>query len=133
VYLKHATTEYWADREFQLATTGYELTDRVGRNAQVYPNESSEFLVQAFNARSGNLLWEDRHSDTAFDLATGGDKAFAVVGDTDLAGKTDFLIRAYEATPEPQQEKARRGPERSTAGGSKQSNGFRNLHWDCGP
>jgi hypothetical protein len=120
VYLKHATTEYWADREFQLATTGYELTDRVGRNAQAYPNESSEFLVQAFNARSGNLLWEDRHLDsTAFDLATGGDKAFAVVGDTDLAGNTDFLIRAYEATPEPQQEKARQGQERS--------------NWDCGP
>ena len=26
MYLKHAATEYWADREFQLATTGYELT-----------------------------------------------------------------------------------------------------------
>ena len=80
-----------------------------GTKAQPYPLESSEFLVRAYGAESGNLLWEDlshpSSSSVAFDVAVAGGQAFAVGWNTNLNGDTDFSIRAYSLpsplSPEP--------------------------------
>jgi len=63
------------------------------------PFEYSEFLVRAYDAASGELVWEDRAlrsaSSAAFDVAVKGHRAFAVGWTTNLSNNTDFLIRAY--------------------------------------
>ena len=64
---------------------------------------NSEFLVRAYDARSGTLLWDDRsHSSprtTAFDLALGKSRLFVAGYTTTSATDSDFLIRAYAARP----------------------------------
>jgi len=75
----------------------------VGAKSQPEQLESSEFLVRAYSAESGNLVWEDLShtspNSTAFDVAVAGEQAFAVGWTTNLNVDTDFLIRAYSTSP----------------------------------
>jgi hypothetical protein len=61
----------------------------------------SEFLVRAYDAVDGSLLWDDRsHASTetaAVDLALGKFRLFVAGYTFDSSTNTDFLIRAYDA------------------------------------
>ena len=61
---------------------------------------NSEFLVRAYDAADGSLLWDDRsHASTAtaaLDLALGKFGLFAAGYTFDSSTGTDFLIRAYD-------------------------------------
>jgi outer membrane protein assembly factor BamB len=62
---------------------------------------NSEFLVRAYDAVDGSLLWDDRsHSSTdtaAVDLALGQFRLFVAGYTSDSSTDADFLIRAYDA------------------------------------
>jgi hypothetical protein len=62
---------------------------------------NSEFLVRAYNAVDGSLLWDDRsHASTetaAVELALGKFRLFVAGYTFDSSTGTDFLIRAYDA------------------------------------
>jgi hypothetical protein len=63
---------------------------------------NQDFLVRAYEAKSGALRWEDRAdkaglNDAAFALAVEGGQVFAAGFGTNAAGNQDFLIRAYQA------------------------------------
>jgi hypothetical protein len=60
-----------------------------------------DFLVRAYQAKSGVLLWEDQvdqaeDTDRAFALAVGAGQVFAAGFGTNTAGNQDFLVRAYD-------------------------------------
>jgi hypothetical protein len=64
---------------------------------------NQDFLVRAYEARSGALRWEDRGdtaglNDAAFALAVDRGRVFAAGFVTNAAGNQDFLVRAYQAT-----------------------------------
>jgi hypothetical protein len=61
---------------------------------------NQDFLVRAYDAKSGALRWEDRAdiaglNDAAFALAVEGGQVFAAGFGTNAAGHQDFLVRAY--------------------------------------
>jgi len=62
---------------------------------------ASEFMVRAYDAGTGTLLWDDRSHpslDTvAVDLALGKFRLFVVGYTSDGSTSTDLLIRAYDA------------------------------------
>jgi outer membrane protein assembly factor BamB len=62
---------------------------------------NSEFLVRAYDAADGSLLWDDRsHASTetaAVDIALGKFRLFVAGYTFDSSTGTDFLIRAYDA------------------------------------
>jgi PQQ-like domain len=63
---------------------------------------NQDFLIRAYDAKSGALLWEDQadkagHNDAAFALAVRGGQVFAAGFGTNAAGNQDFLIRVYQA------------------------------------
>jgi hypothetical protein len=63
---------------------------------------NQDFLVRAYRAADGALVWEDQveqagFDDTAFALAVGGGRVFAAGSGERAAGNQDFLVRAYEA------------------------------------
>jgi hypothetical protein len=70
-----------------------------GSAGELYGN--SEFLVRAYNAVDGSLLWDDRsHASTdtaAVDLALGKFRVFVAGYTSDSSTNADFLIRAYDA------------------------------------
>jgi hypothetical protein len=70
-----------------------------GRAGEFFGN--SEFLVRAYDAVDGSLLWDDRShasADTAaFDLALGKFRLFVAGYTSDSSTDADFLIRAYDA------------------------------------
>jgi glucose dehydrogenase len=72
-----------------------------GNSGQDFGN--SQFLVQAYDAATGNLLWDDRsHASpqtTAVDLAVGKFRLFVAGSTTNSATGTDFLIRVYDLRP----------------------------------
>jgi outer membrane protein assembly factor BamB len=72
-----------------------------GTSGQVFGN--SDFLVQAYDARSGLVLWEDHsHSSSqtaAVDLALGRSRLFVAGYTTDSSTLRDFLVRAYDIRP----------------------------------
>jgi hypothetical protein len=60
-----------------------------------------DFLVRAYQANTGALLWEDQvdkagDADRAFALAVGEGQMFAAGFGTNAAGNQDFLVRAYD-------------------------------------
>jgi hypothetical protein len=60
-----------------------------------------DFLVRAYDAKSGTLLWKDQldkagDADRAFALAAGAGQVFAAGFGTNAAGNQDFLVRAYD-------------------------------------
>jgi glucose dehydrogenase len=60
-----------------------------------------DFLVRAYDAHSGSLLWKDRvdtagDADRAFALAAGAGQVFAAGFGTNVDGNQDFLVRAYD-------------------------------------
>jgi glucose dehydrogenase len=60
-----------------------------------------DFLVRAYQANTGVLLWEDQvdqagDTDRAFALAVGAGEVFAAGFGTNTAGNQDFLVRAYD-------------------------------------
>lgn len=70
-----------------------------GSSGEFFGN--SEFLVRAYNAVDGSLLWDDRsHASTetaAVDLALGKFRLFVAGSTFDSSTGADFLIRAYDA------------------------------------
>jgi len=62
---------------------------------------NSEFMVRAYDAVNGSLLWDDRShasSETAaVDLALGKFRLFVAGYTSDSSTDADFLIRAYDA------------------------------------
>jgi hypothetical protein len=63
---------------------------------------NQDFLLRAYEAKTGTLLWEDQTdkaglNDAAFALAVGGGLVFAAGFGTNAAGNQDFLVRAYRA------------------------------------
>ena len=61
-----------------------------------------DFLVRAYDAESGTLLWKDQvdkagAADRAFALAAGAGQVFAGGFSTNAEGNQDFLVRAYNA------------------------------------
>jgi glucose dehydrogenase len=88
-----------ADRAFALAAgAGQVFAAGFGTNAA----GNQDFLVRAYDAKSGALRWEDRVdkaglNDAAFALAVEGGQVFAAGFGTNAAGNQDFLIRAYQA------------------------------------
>ena len=100
----------WEDRSalrsgFHDQVLAVELNDdavfAAGNSGEDFGN--SEFLVRAYDARNGTLLWDDRsHSSprtTAVDLALGKWRVFVAGYTTTSATNSDFLIRAYAARP----------------------------------
>ena len=69
------------------------------------PGGNSDFLVRAYDAKSGQLLWHDRvdkaGGSNAFDIANAitveGSRVFAVGYVTNAAGNYDFYVRGYDA------------------------------------
>jgi outer membrane protein assembly factor BamB len=60
-----------------------------------------DFLVRAYQAKTGALLWEDQvdkagDADRAFALAVGEGQVFAAGFGTNAHGNQDFLVRAYD-------------------------------------
>jgi hypothetical protein len=97
----------WQDRPtiapgFRQTILAVELNDdalyAAGRSGPDFGN--SEFMVRAYDARSGALLWDDRsHPSTntaAVDLALGKFRLFVAGYTTDSSTDSDFLIRAYD-------------------------------------
>ncbi len=72
-----------------------------GSSGQDFGN--SEFLVRAFDARTGLTLWEDHsHPSTetrALDLALGKFRLFVAGYSASSSTSDDFLIRAYDIRP----------------------------------
>jgi hypothetical protein len=70
-----------------------------GSAAEFFGN--SEFLVRAYDAVDGSLLWDDRsHASTetaAVDLALGKFRLFVAGYTFDSSTGTDFFVRAYDA------------------------------------
>jgi outer membrane protein assembly factor BamB len=70
-----------------------------GSSGEFFGN--SEFLVRAYNAADGSLLWDDRsHASTetaAVNLALGKFRLFVAGYTSDSSTDADFLIRAYDA------------------------------------
>src|SRR5262245_24260661 len=70
-----------------------------GRAGEFFGN--SKFLVRAYDAVDGSLLWDDRsHASTetaAVDLALGKFRLFVAGYTSDSPTDADFLIRAYDA------------------------------------
>jgi putative pyrroloquinoline-quinone binding quinoprotein len=63
---------------------------------------NQDFLVRAYDAKSGAVLWEDQadtagRNDVAFALAVRAGQVFAAGFGTNAAGNQDFLLRAYQA------------------------------------
>jgi outer membrane protein assembly factor BamB len=63
---------------------------------------SQDFLVRAYDPKSGVMLWEDQldqagFNDVAEALAVQSGQVFAAGSGESGAGKQDFLIRAYDA------------------------------------
>ena len=63
---------------------------------------NDDFLVRAYDARHGDLLWEDQFDkagdlDGAAAIAVQGRRVFAAGEGTNAAGNLDFLVRAYNA------------------------------------
>ena len=61
-----------------------------------------DFLLRAYHATDGALVWEDRvdqagFDDTAFALTVGEGRVFAAGSGQRAAGNEDFLVRAYDA------------------------------------
>ena len=61
-----------------------------------------DFLVRAYNAKTGSLRWEDEFdeaggTDSASAIILKGNRVFAAGGVTNAAGNTDILVRAYNA------------------------------------
>ena len=66
------------------------------------PGQDEDFLVRAYNAQTGDLLWGDQFDLTGSDdearaVAVGGSGVFAVGFGIAANGKLDFLVRAYDA------------------------------------
>jgi TolB-like protein len=64
-----------------------------------------DFVVRAYDAKSGTLIWDDRHdvgsSDSAFAIAAARSRVFAVGRVTNSDGSNiDFIVRAYDAKNE---------------------------------
>lgn len=61
---------------------------------------ASEFMVRAYDARNGTLLWDDRSHPSAqtaaVDLVLGKFRLFVAGSTLDGSTSTDFLIRAYD-------------------------------------
>jgi PQQ-like domain len=70
-----------------------------GSSGELFGN--SEFLVRAYDAVDGSLLWDDRsHASTetaAVDLALGKFRLFVAGYTSDSSTGADFLIRVYDA------------------------------------
>ncbi len=63
---------------------------------------SPDFVVRAYDAMTGALLWEDEFdksgsNDQASAVATALGRVFAAGFATNAAGDTDFLLRVYDA------------------------------------
>jgi hypothetical protein len=61
-----------------------------------------DFFVQAYDADTGAILWQDQHdiagsSDDARAITATGGLVFAAGGGWNAAGNTDFLERTYDA------------------------------------
>ena len=61
-----------------------------------------DFFIQAYDANTGEILWQDQHDiagsvDDARAITAAGGLVFAVGGGRNVAGNTDFLVRAYDA------------------------------------
>jgi hypothetical protein len=76
-----------------------------GCKLEVAAQENCDFIVRAYDLRSGRLLWEDQHDLSLFDVSTSvaaEDGSVFAVGlggnDCDNSGLTncDLLIRAYQ-------------------------------------
>ena len=112
----------FAVRAYSLRTGGLEWEDRPTISPGFFENVSSialnedtvyaagsageffgnsEFLVRAYDAVDGSLLWDDRsHASTrtaAVDLALGKFRLFVAGYTSDSSTDADFLIRAYDA------------------------------------
>jgi hypothetical protein len=83
-----------------------------GSSGEFFGN--SEFLVRAYNAADGSLLWDDRsHASTetaAVDLALGKFRLFVAGYTFNSSTETDFLIRAYD-TRSDATDSHRKGPQ----------------------
>jgi hypothetical protein len=63
---------------------------------------NQDFLIRAYQATDGALVWEDQtdqagFDETAFALAVGEGQVFAAGSGQRAAGNEDFLVRAYDA------------------------------------
>jgi len=66
------------------------------------PNFDADFVVRAYEADSGVLVWEDQASkaggsDVALAIGVGGPRVFAAGIGGDAPFDNDFLVRAYDA------------------------------------
>ncbi len=73
-----------------------------GSSGQDFGN--SEFMVRAYDARKGTLLWDDRchpsEQTAAVDLTVDKSRLFVAGYTSDGVTSTDFLIRAYDVQHE---------------------------------
>lgn len=72
----------------------------VGGGGTSRPARDYDFLVRAYSASTGRLLWEDQVDkggrDEVYALATDWWRVFAVGLGTSTSGNADLLVRAYE-------------------------------------
>jgi outer membrane protein assembly factor BamB len=97
---RHDEAGFSGDEAFAITTVGSRVF-AVGAAVHNDHSEDADLFVRAYDARTGSVLWEDRH-----DVAGGEDVAFAVVAHggqvfvagqvTTAAGSTDFFVRGYD-------------------------------------